>query len=87
MLPYVLWGLRERPSATTHVSPYMLVYGTTPRGTLAILKESWMGERELPFSIGKTPEQYLQSLKENLEFARAYAAEEDDGILQSEKYG
>jgi len=73
LLPYVLWGLRERPSATTHVSPYMLVYGTTPRGPLAILKESWMGERELPFSIGKTPEQYLQSLKENLELARAYA--------------
>src|SRR6218665_3336666 len=45
----------------------------TPRGPLPILKESWMGERELPFSIGETPEQYLQSLKENLELARAYA--------------
>src|SRR6218665_4175216 len=60
LLPYVLWGLRERPSATTHVSPYMMVYGTVPRGPLSILKESWMGEREIPFSLGKTPEKYLQ---------------------------
>ena len=73
LLPYVLWGLRERPSATTHVSPYMMVYGTVPRGPLSILKESWMGEREIPFSLGKTPEKYLQDLKDNLEMARAYA--------------
>jgi len=73
LLPYVLWALRERPSSTLHVSPYMMVYGTIPRGPLSILKESWIGERELPLSLGKTAEEYLQDLKTNLEMARAYA--------------
>src|SRR6218665_1086373 len=72
LLPFVLWGLRERPSATTHVSPYMLIYGSTPRGPLSILKESWVGDRQLPFSIGKTPEEYMQGLKTNLELAQSY---------------
>ena len=73
LLPFVLWSLRERPSDTTHISPYTLVYGTLPRGPLSVLKESWEGERPLPLNIGKKPEEYLQSLKENLEMARAYA--------------
>src|SRR6218665_3945763 len=73
LLPFTLWALRERPSATTHVSPYMLIFGTTPRGPLIVLKELWIGERQMPLSIGKTTEQYLQDLKNNLELARAYA--------------
>jgi hypothetical protein len=73
LLPFVLWSLREKPSATTHISPYTLVYGTLPKGPLSILKESWAGEREIPFSIGKKPEEYLQTLKENLELAKIYA--------------
>ena len=44
-----------------------------PKGPLSVLKESWAGERELPFSIGKKPEEYLQTLKENLELAKVYA--------------
>jgi len=44
-----------------------------PTGHLSVLNESWAGERPLPFSIGKNPEEYLQSLKDNLEMARAYA--------------
>jgi hypothetical protein len=73
LLPFVLWSLREKPSSTTHISPYTLIYGTLPRGPLSVLKESWAGERELPFSIGKKPEEYLQTLKENLELAKVYA--------------
>ena len=73
LLPFVLWSLREKPSSTTHISPYTLVYGTLPKGPLSVLKECWAGERELPFNIGKTPEEYLQTLKENLELAKTYA--------------
>jgi len=73
LLPFVLWCLRERPSGTTHISPYTLVYGTLPRGPLSVLKESWAGKRPLPFRIGKNPEKYLQSLKANIEMARVYA--------------
>jgi RNase H-like domain found in reverse transcriptase/Reverse transcriptase (RNA-dependent DNA polymerase) len=65
--------LREKPSSTTHISPYTMIYGTLPKGPLSVLKESWAGERQLPFSIGKTPDEYLQTLKENLELAKIYA--------------
>jgi ribosomal protein L21E len=73
LLPYVVWSLREVPNSTTHVSPHMLLFGTPPRGPLSVLKDSWVGETALPFSIGKRPEAYLQGLKENLEIAQAYA--------------
>jgi transposase InsO family protein/ribosomal protein L21E len=73
LLPFVLWSLREKPSGTTHISPFTMVYGTLPRGPLSVLKESWAGERKLPLNLGKSPEEYLQSLKENLEFAKVYA--------------
>ena len=43
LLTFTLWALRERPSATTHVSPYMLIFGSKPRGPLTVLRESWMG--------------------------------------------
>ena len=73
LLPFVLWSLRERPSCTTHISPFTLVYGGLPRGPLSVLKDSWAGERPLPLSIGRKAEEYLQALKDNLEMARAYA--------------
>ena len=84
LLPFVLWSLRERPSSTTHISPYTMVYGTLPQGPLSVLKESWVGERPLPFSIGKKPEKYLQSLKDKLEMARAYADYYSD--IEQRKY-
>jgi len=62
LLPFVFWCLRERPSGTTHISPYTLVYGTLPKGPLNVLKESLAGERPLPFSIGKNLEKYHYSL-------------------------
>ena len=49
------------------------MYGTLPKGPLSVLKEPWAGERELPFSIGKKPEEYLQTLNANLELAKVYA--------------
>ena len=39
-LPLAVWALREVPNATTGTSPYMLVYGRTPRGPFAVLKET-----------------------------------------------
>jgi len=61
-----------------------MVYGTLPQGPLSVLKESWVGERPLPFSIGKKPEKYLQSLKDKLEMARAYADYYSD--IEQRKY-
>jgi len=42
-----LWAIRESPSATTGVAPHTLVFGSLPRGPLTILKETWLGQREL----------------------------------------
>ena len=84
LLPFVLWSLRERPSSTTHISPYTLVYGSIPRGLLSVLKESWVRERILPPNIGKKPEEYLRTLKENLDFAIAYS--DYYSHIEQEKY-
>ena len=56
-------------------TPYMLVYGRLPRGPLAVLKESWTGDINLPSRLGLQPKKYLQKMKENLEKAVVYANE------------
>ena len=66
-------GLREIPNGTTHVPPALLVFGRIPRGPLALLKETWCGEREFPPGLGKGPVQYLKELQENLRIAQDYA--------------
>ena len=73
VLPFVLWSLREKPSSTTHIAPYTLVYGTLPRGPLAILRDSWSNEKELPFHLGKNPYKYLADLRQNLQLAKEFA--------------
>jgi len=72
-LGYVLWALREVPNETTGVPPWLMVYGRLPRGPLAVLKENWCGQRELPLNLGKTTVEYLEDLRKNLEVAQNYA--------------
>jgi len=45
----------------------MLVYGRVPMGPLAVLKESWIGEHDVAFHLGKPVDQYLSDLKAKLE--------------------
>jgi hypothetical protein len=70
---YILWALREVPNETTGVPPWVLAFGHLPRGPLAILKESYCGERVEPVDLGRSTEQYLQELHKKLEIARGYA--------------
>ena len=72
-LPYILWALRESPNETTHVAPWLLTFGHLPRGPLAVLKETWSGERDLPLDLGKDAVTFLQDLKDKLDVARSYA--------------
>jgi hypothetical protein len=65
-LPFVLWALREAPNETTGLPPFTLVYGRLPKGPLAILKETWSGERELPLNLGKSAVEYLEDLREKM---------------------
>jgi len=72
-LGYVLWALRECPHETTGLPPWVMVYGKLPRGPLAVLKENWSGQRELPLNLGKSTVEYLEDLRKNLEIAETYA--------------
>jgi transposase InsO family protein len=84
LLPYVLWSLRERPSATTHVSPYTLVYGTLPKGPLSVLSEEWAGERDAPLDLGAGAAAYLDQLRDNLEMSKLYAEYYSD--IEQQRY-
>ena len=64
-LPMIMWCLREVPNETTGVDPWTLVMGHLPRGPLAILKESWCGERKLPISLGKNAVDCVEELHKN----------------------
>ncbi|KAL1277242.1 hypothetical protein QQF64_023915 [Cirrhinus molitorella] len=41
MLPYVLFGIREVPQASTGFTPFELLFGRQPRGLLDVAKEGW----------------------------------------------
>jgi len=47
--------------------PYMLVYGRAPRGPLAVLKESWTGERDVSLHLNKPVDDYLVDLRDKLD--------------------
>jgi len=72
-LGYIMWALREVPNETTGVAPWMLAFGRLPRGPLAVLKETWCGERDFPLDLGKSPVDFLKELHEKLEIAELYA--------------
>jgi len=74
-VPYVLWAMREAINSTTGLSPYHLALGRPARGPLAILKENWTGEDDLPLDLGKSTVAFLQELKANLQAASDYANE------------
>jgi len=85
-VPLMLWVIRKISKATTGLSPYMMVYGRVPRGPLAVLKESWAGEREIPPDLGKPVEEYLQDLKAKLEnaagpYAKVHTEKEQSGYV------
>jgi transposase InsO family protein len=57
-LDFILWALREVPNETTGVPPWVLAFGHLPRGPLAVLKEAWCGEVDLPLDLGKEPRSF-----------------------------
>jgi len=74
-LGFALWALRESRNATTGMPPWLLAFGFIPRGPLAILKETWSGERKLPPNVNKSADDYLLDLQSKLEAARDLADE------------
>ncbi|GBL77650.1 Transposon Ty3-I Gag-Pol polyprotein, partial [Araneus ventricosus] len=72
-LPYLLFAYREVPHSTTGLSPYQMVYGRLPRGPLALMRDSCMGKRNIPLSVSRSIEKYLENLRQNLERAHEIA--------------
>jgi len=72
-LEFIMWSLREVPNATTGVPPWLLAVGTVPRGPLAVLKETWCGDRDVSPKFKKEPTTYLKELHEKLQIAQKYA--------------
>ena len=62
-----MWALREVPNETTGVSPFHAVFGTLPKGPLAIFKEYWSSETDLPLNLSKGVAEYLEDLRSKLE--------------------
>jgi len=77
-LGYILWSLREVPNESTGVPPWVLAFGHLPRGPLAVLKETWTGEMDLPLDLGKNGTDFMQDLKSKLSVAQNYAKSHSD---------
>ncbi|GFV30372.1 hypothetical protein TNCV_98471 [Trichonephila clavipes] len=74
-LPFLLFAYREIPHSTTDMSPFQLVYGRLPSGPISLLKEVWVGERNIPTTLSRSVEKYLEDLIEKLRKAHEIAAE------------
>ncbi|XP_073784003.1 uncharacterized protein [Danio rerio] len=44
MIPYVLFGIREVPQASTGFTPFELLFGRQPRGLLDVARQAWEQE-------------------------------------------
>ena len=76
-LDYVLWAIRESKNESLGVAPWALVFSRVPRGILSVLKESWEGAQDPPFSLGKNVVDFMQDVKNKMETARQFAEAHD----------
>ncbi|GFS42375.1 transposon Ty3-I Gag-Pol polyprotein [Trichonephila inaurata madagascariensis] len=63
-LPFLLFAYREIPHSTKGMSPFQLVYRRLPSGPISLLKE--VGERNIPTTVFRSVETYLEDLIEKL---------------------
>ncbi|KAL1279885.1 hypothetical protein QQF64_014485 [Cirrhinus molitorella] len=54
MLPYVLFGIREVPQASTGFTPFELLFGRQPRGLLDVAREAWEQQPAAHSAAGTT---------------------------------
>jgi len=57
-----------------HPKQWHVVSSWENKGPLAILKDSWCGEEDLPVNFGKNATTYLREPHEKLEIVKSYAA-------------
>jgi transposase InsO family protein len=68
ILQFALWSLRTSVNETLSINPYRAAFGRSPNSIdpLQILREAWIGKRELPLDLVKQPREYLLKVEENL---------------------
>jgi hypothetical protein len=82
-LPYSLWAVRASVSNPLQVQRFMMVTGgRCMRGPLSILRDTWLGFRNVPVSLGKRTEDLLKEVKRGLDAAQSYADEHTKLALQ-----
>ena len=74
ILPLMTWAIREVPNST-------LVYGRAPRGPLAVLKESWTGERDVSLHLNKLVDDYVIDLRDKFDAVADLATTHADRAL------
>ena len=47
LLQCALFAYREVPQETTRFAPFELVYGSIPRGSLTLLRDTWLDQKML----------------------------------------
>ncbi len=63
MLPYVLFGIKEVPQASTGFTPFELLFGRQPRGLLDVAREAW---EQQPAAQRSTIE-HVQDMRERID--------------------
>ncbi|KAL0173009.1 hypothetical protein M9458_033320, partial [Cirrhinus mrigala] len=63
MLPYVLFGVREVPQASTCFTPFELLFGHQPRGLLDVARDAW---EQQPVALHSVVEHVTQ-MREKIE--------------------
>ncbi|KAI2644391.1 Retrovirus-related Pol polyprotein from transposon 17.6 [Labeo rohita] len=64
MLPYVLFGIREVPQASTGFTPFELLFGRQPRGLLDIAREAWEQQQPTPL---RSVVEHVREMRERIE--------------------
>uniref|UniRef100_A0A8C1NT83 Gypsy retrotransposon integrase-like protein 1 n=2 Tax=Cyprinus carpio TaxID=7962 RepID=A0A8C1NT83_CYPCA len=63
MLPYVLFGIREIPQASTGFTPFELLFVRQPRRLLNVAREAW----EQQLAVHRTTIEHVREMRERIE--------------------
>ncbi|KAI2647663.1 Retrovirus-related Pol polyprotein [Labeo rohita] len=64
LIPYVLFGIREVPQASTRFTPFELLFGRQPRGLLDVTKEAWEQQQPAPL---RSAIEHVREMRERIE--------------------
>uniref|UniRef100_A0A9J8C449 Gypsy retrotransposon integrase-like protein 1 n=1 Tax=Cyprinus carpio carpio TaxID=630221 RepID=A0A9J8C449_CYPCA len=63
MIPYVLFGIREVPQASTGFTPFELLFNRQPRGLLDVAREAW----EQQPAVCRTTLEHIKAMRERID--------------------